>query len=218
MKSGKESISYYPVFLNVGSKKCTVAGGGRVALRKVNTLLQYGLAIEVISSRVSAGISELAEKGKISLLKRNYQAGDIDNSFMVIAATGNHHLNREIAQEAHEKKILVNVVDDPANCDFIVPSSFRRGDIIFAISTGGKSPALARRLRLRLEEEFGAEYVALADLVGEMRIEMAGKGIKLDGDAWQQVLDLDRLTDLLRSGREDEARQYLSQKILEQRA
>jgi siroheme synthase-like protein len=213
----KDREIYYPVFLNLSGKKCIVVGGGKVALRKVNMLLRYGIEIELISSRITAGLKDLAEKGRIKLLKRDYRDGDIEGSFMVIAATGNHRLNNEIVKEARDKKILVNVVDNPAKCDFIVPSSFSRGDISIAVSTGGKSPALARSLRLRLEKQFGDEYEKLAEIVGGLRRELAQQGIKLSGETWQEALDPERLAELLRHGRDNEASQILYNRLMEMR-
>jgi siroheme synthase-like protein len=111
--------------------------------------------------------------------------------------------------EARGSAVLVNVVDDAGNSDFIVPSYLRRGDVTIAVSTGGKSPALARKIRSRLEKELGDEYALLACLIGEARDEVRQQGINLDGDSWQEAIDLDLLIDLLRKGERERAKATL---------
>jgi precorrin-2 dehydrogenase / sirohydrochlorin ferrochelatase len=213
MKKTGKSNSYYPAFLDLKGKKCILAGGGQVALRKVQSLLDCGADIMVIGSRLCAGMDALADAGRLSVMRRKYQEGDIKGAFVVIAATGDHALNRSIAREARQNRVLVNVVDDPANCDFIVPSILRRGDVAIAVSTGGKSPALARKLRSRLEEQFGEEFGKLADLVSEVREEMKTAGLKVDAEQWQKALDLDSLAELVNKGSMEQARALLKQKL-----
>jgi siroheme synthase-like protein len=213
MKKTGKSISYYPVFLNLKGKRCIVAGGGQVALRKVQSLLDCGADIQVISSRVCAGLTSLNGGGKLSVTRKKYEKGDLCGACAVIAATGDHSLNRRIAHEARENRVLVNVVDDPANCDFIVPSILRRGDIAIAVSTGGKSPALARKLRSRLEREFGEEYSALAELISEARAELKTGGIKIPAEQWQEAIDLDSMTSLIKKGLSGQAKALLKQKL-----
>ncbi|MDZ4231094.1 MAG: bifunctional precorrin-2 dehydrogenase/sirohydrochlorin ferrochelatase [Dehalococcoidales bacterium] len=205
MKKGLPSF-YYPLFLNLSGKKCVVVGGGQVALRKVRTLLEAGAAVEVISPEPNLELIKMAEEGQISVLRRSYQGGDLKEASVAIAATDDNDINRQVAVEARRSRVLVNVVDDPENCDFIAPSYLRRGDITIAISTAGKSPALAKKIKVRLEEEFGDEFAALAQLIGEVRADVSRQGIRVDGDAWQQALDLDLLSDLVRRGNAKEAR------------
>ncbi|MDP3879477.1 MAG: bifunctional precorrin-2 dehydrogenase/sirohydrochlorin ferrochelatase [Dehalococcoidales bacterium] len=197
---------YYPLFLNLSGKKCVVVGGGQVALRKVRTLLEAGAAVEVISPEPCTEMIKLVEEGQITVLRRSYQPGDLKEASVAIAATDDNDINRQVAVEARRSRVLVNVVDDPENCDFIAPSYLRRGDITIAISTAGRSPALAKKIRVRLEEEFGDEFAALAQLIGEVRADVSRQGIRVDGDAWQQALDLDLLSDLVRRGNAKEAR------------
>jgi precorrin-2 dehydrogenase / sirohydrochlorin ferrochelatase len=214
MKKASASVSYYPVFLNLTGKKCVVAGGGQVALRKVQSLLGSGASIEVIGSRICPGLAPLAAKGLLEIRRQKYDEGDIDGAYAVIAATGDRKLNRSIASEARRKKVLVNVVDDPVNCDFIMPSIMRRGDIAIAISTGGKSPALARKLRARLEKEFGEEYEEVARLIGQVRQELKDESRKIKADKWQQAIDLDALAGLVRKGLKEEAKAQLKKNLL----
>ena len=202
-------VTYYPIFLNVKGKKCVVVGGGQVALRKVRVMLEHGSDVEVISPDLCPEMAELAVSGTIHALAREYQAEDLKNAFVAIAATDNSEINRSVVAEARRSAVLVNVVDDAENSDFIVPSYMRRGEITIAVSTGGASPALARKIRSRLEKEMGDEYALLADLVGEVREELRQHKIKIDGDGWQEALDLDQLLDLLRKGEKERAKARL---------
>jgi len=204
-----QGITYYPVFLNVNGKKCVVVGGGQVALRKVRVLLEHGADVEVIGPGLCPALVRLAESGEIHALTREYQEGDLKNAFVTIAATDNSDINQRVVMEARRSAVLVNVVDDAGNSDFIVPSYLRRGDVTIAVSTGGKSPALARKIRSRLEKELGDEYALLACLIGEARDEVRQQGIKLDGDSWQEAIDLDLLIDLLRKGERERAKATL---------
>jgi siroheme synthase-like protein len=191
---------YYPIFLNVQARKVTVIGGGLIALRKVKDLLKHGADITVISPNICTGIVNLQEQGKIQVLKRKYKSGDIDGLYLAVVAAGSKGVNNKVTKEAEEKKVLLNIVDDPETSDFIVPSVIHRGDISIAVSTSGKSPALARKIRTDLESYFAKEYAALALLVNEVRIELRQKGIKFSGATWQYALDLDGMIDLLRKG------------------
>jgi siroheme synthase-like protein len=200
---------YYPLFLNVKAMKCIVIGGGLIALRKVKDLLEHCADITVVSPYTCKGIDELSAQGKIRVLKRKYQMGDLEGSYLAVVATGDRSLNKKVVNEAKEKKVLLNIVDDPELSDFIVPSVLHRGDVSIAVSTGGRSPALARKIRAGLEFYFADEYSALALLVNGVRTELKQKGIKLSGDAWQDALDLDTMIDLLRKGDQSRARSLL---------
>lgn len=162
-------IEYYPVFLNLKDKLCIVIGGGKVAERKVFSLLKTGAKVKVISPNLTPKLQELFEKGKIIWENRTYKKGDLDKAFLVIAATNDPLIQEEIFKEAQEKNIPCNVVDKPEYCTFIVPSTINRGDLIIAISTSGASPAIARRLREILEESFGKEYEIYLKLMRKIR-------------------------------------------------
>ena len=200
MKKEKQPLPYYPMFLDISGKRCVVVGGGQVALRKVNMLLEHGADVEVISLDFCSELSDLADSGEIRILHRNYQAGDLKDALIVIAATSDENTNMEIARDARSNVSLVNVVDDPEKSDFIVPSYLRRGDVTIAISTSGRSPALARKIRTKLEKEFGDEYASLALVIDKVRTELRQQGIKVDGDIWQEALDLDLAIELLKKG------------------
>jgi len=209
----REPPSYYPIFLNVAGKKCVIVGGGQVALRKAEALLDRGAVVQAISPDFCSELDRLAENGKITSLQRNYRSGDLHGAFIAIAATDDRGVNLAVAKHARETAVPVNVVDDPDNSDFIVPSCIRRGDVTIAISTAGRSPALARKIRSRLEKELGEEYAALAMLIDEVRSEIKEKGIKFSGDDWQKALDLDTMLDLLKQGHREKARAVLLENL-----
>ena len=209
MRKKEQEAAYYPVFLNISGRRCVVAGGGQVALRKVRVLLEHGADVEVISPNLCPELAQLAESGEIRVLNREYQTGDLRDALVAIAATDNDEVNQRLAKEAHKRAVLVNVVDDAGNSDFIVPSYLRRGEITIAVSTAGKSPALARKIRTKLEKELGDEYAALARLVSEVRAEARQQKIEVDGDGWQEALNLESLIDLLRKGKKEKARDVL---------
>ena len=205
--------TYFPVFLDVRRKKCVVIGGGQVAFRKIRTLLDCGASVTVISPVLHPDLSELANKKSIQVIRRSYKSRDLKGAFIVIAATGTKETNRKVAKEAGRVGALVNVVDDPEPSDFIVPSLLRRGDLTIAISTGGMSPALARKIRTRLEDSFGEEYGLLVSLVEEVRSTLRRKGIRVNAERWQNALDLDFLAQLLRTGQKDKAKAVLMKKL-----
>lgn len=207
----KESrvAAYYPIHLNVFDRKCIVIGGGEVALRKVQILLEYGAEVDVISPELAPELIKLAQENQISTFTREYRNGDLKKAFVVIAATDSDEINRQVAAEARRRSILINVVDDAEYSDFIVPSVMRRGDITITVSTSGRSPALARKLRTQIEQGIGEKYVLLTDLIAEVRGEIIGAGIKVSGDKWQEALDLPFLFELLTEGGKGKARQYL---------
>lgn len=211
MRTKTAPLSYYPVFLDVKDKKCVVIGGGEVAFRKVNTLLDNGANVEVISPELCPGL--MTNQG-INVLRRTYQPGDIAGAFLAIVATDSRETNRSIAAEARKERVLINVVDDAEYCDFILPSLVRNGDITIAISTAGKSPALARKLRTKLEKEFGEEYGRLVRIVEEIRSELKRRGLKVDSETWQEALDLDVLTSLIKKGQSEKARETVWQNLL----
>jgi siroheme synthase-like protein len=192
--------TYYPLFLNIGGRRCVVVGGGQVALRKVKTLLEHKARVEVISPDLCPELGQLAEKREIEVQYRKYQSGDLEGALIAIAATSESGTNLKVAEEARRSRVLVNVVDDVENSDFILPSCLRRGDITIAVSTGGRSPALARRIRAKLEKDLGKEYASLALLIAEVRSELKREKIEVDANTWQEALDLDLLTDLIKRG------------------
>ena len=208
---------YYPISLNLSGKKCVVVGGGEVALRKVRALLEHGGNVLVISPELCSALVQLSKSTGTHVLNREYRTGDLDGAFTAIAATGNLGINRQVMQEARKRAVLVNIVDDAENSDFIVPSHLRRGDVTIAISTAGRSPSLARKIRTKLEKDFGDEYATLALLINEVRAEVNKQGIKINGDVWQEVLDLDLLASLVAKGDNEKAKTILLSNLETQR-
>ncbi len=206
--------SYYPIFLDLKGKRCIVVGGGSVAERKVDMFLEHQASVTVISPTLSRRLHHLADQGAIQTINRNYRAGDLKGAFLVIAATDDPSANAAIAEQCRKQGVLVNVVDDPRHSDFIVPSMVRRGDITIAISTSGKSPALARKLRTLLEQALPAEYASLVTLVSEVRQELAQRRSPVDSDVWQRCLDIDILIEMIKKGQLKEARQKLVDDLL----
>jgi len=153
--SPSASIVYYPVFLNLQNKKAVVIGGGKVAERKILSLLKAKADITVISPDITAKIEKEKQKGTIKHINRRYRNGDITSAFLVIAATDSPRLNKLISDEA---PCLVNAVDMPSLCNFIVPSVVQRGFLTIAISTSGVSPALSRSIRKEIEDIYGPEF------------------------------------------------------------
>lgn len=206
---GEDITVFYPVSLNIKGRRCVVIGGGEVALRKVKVLLEYGADIVVVSSELCPELAELAVSRNLSVKNHTYEEGDLAGAFLAIAATDNGKTNRQVAEEARNKSILINVVDDAENSDFIVPSLLRRDGLTIAVSTSGQSPALARKIRTRLEQEISEQYGDLTCLVGEVRSEIRREGIKIKEDRWQEILDIDSLLALLKGGERDKAKAIL---------
>ena len=200
---------YYPIFARLDGRACVVVGGGPVAERKVAALLDHGASVTVVSPTLTPGLRRLASDNAIMAVLRDYRDGDLAGAFLAIAATGDPAANRAVAREGRRRRTLVNVVDDPEESEFIVPSIVRRGDLTVAISTSGRSPALARRLRAYLESLLPAEYESVLSIVSDVRQEVMSRGADVDAGAWQRCLDLDRLQDMAREGRTDEARRML---------
>ena len=161
--------NYYPMMVDLTGRRCLVVGGGRVAERKVALLLDCGAGVEVVSPATTPKLAALASAGAIRLVRRAARSDDLAGAFLVFVATDDPEINRAVAAEAREAGGLVNVADAPEACSFLVPSAVRRGDLTIAISTGGGSPALAKRLRQRLEETIGPEYEAFLAALRELR-------------------------------------------------
>ena len=162
-------MKYYPVNLDIRNRKCLVVGGGTVGTRKVITLLKCGAKVTVVSSDVAEKLQELSDGDIIKLEKRPFQISDLDEMFLVMGATDNQEINREIHSEAERLGVLCNIADRPEVCNFILPAIVNRGDLIIAISTSGKSPAFAKKIRKDLEKVFGTEYAGFLKLMGEIR-------------------------------------------------
>ena len=164
-----EGAALFPAFLKLAGRTCLVVGAGQVGQSKIEGLLGTGAAITVVSPRATVTVQAWAESGRLRWHARNFEPADLDSVFLAVVATSSPLLNERIFQEARDRGALCNVVDDPAHCDFYYPAVVRRGALQIAISTDGKSPALAQRLRKRLEEEFDPAYAEWLDELGQAR-------------------------------------------------
>ena len=162
-------MRYYPVNLDIKDRKCLVIGGGDVGTRKVMTLLECMASVTVVSPEASEKILKLAGSDMITLIKRSYVESDLEGMFLVICATDDEKLNRQVSRDAEKLNMLCNIADRPEACNFILPSLVKRGDLVISISTSGKSPAYAKKLRKDLEKQYGEEYGIFINMMGAIR-------------------------------------------------
>ncbi len=205
-------VTPYPISLRLAGQQCLVIGGGRVAERKIRTLLEHGGLVNVISPRLTDALFQMKQQGQIRHVANYYHREFLHGVFLVICASDSDKVNHEVANDCFAMGILVNVVDDPDYCSFFVPSSFRRGDLTISISTGGKSPMLAQRLRQQLEQHFGPEYGELVRIMGDLRqmVRQRVKDSKKRRLIYACLLDSDIL-DLLRNGQIDLVKERIEQ-------
>lgn len=166
-------MALYPANLKIAGRDCVIIGGGKVAARKAAALLECGAKVKVVSPVLDAEFNALAEG--IEHIERPYRSGDLAGSFLAIAATDDEQTNRAVEEEAQAAGLLLNVVDKPDQCNFYVPSSIRRGELMVTISTGGQLPALAKRLRRQMEELFPLEWEPALEMLGSARLEVISK-------------------------------------------
>jgi len=198
----------YPVVLDLGGRLVLVVGGGAVAERKVEGLRAAGASITVVSPRVSARLAKMADDGDIRVRRRAYRRSDLRGVVVVFAATDDRNVNAAVATDARRRRIWVNAADDPDHCDFILPSVLRRGSLLVSVTTGGRSPALARIVREELERLLGSDYALLTDLAGDVRRELQTRGEQATAEAWTTALRGD-VRRLVAAGRREEARRCL---------
>jgi precorrin-2 dehydrogenase/sirohydrochlorin ferrochelatase len=201
-------MAYYPIFLEMKGRPVLVVGGGRVGEDKVRGLLAAGADVMVVSPDLTPSLRELQVSGAIRHIQRPWTEADLDGFQVVIVATDDGAINGAVAAAARRKGVWVNAVDDPPNCDFILPAVIRKGSVTLAASTGGASPAMARRLREELEVYLDADIPQLNDLLGEVRAALRARGIRLPPETWQSAIDA-RVRALLAQNRIAEARERL---------
>lgn len=207
-------MNYLPIFLQIKNRPCLVVGGGSIAARKVALLRKAQGDVTVVSPELCDELSELASKGEIKHVAENYQPQHMENSVLVIAATDDRATNEQVSALANEKKIPVNVVDNPDLCSFIMPSIIDRSPVQIAISTGGSSPVLARLIRTKLEGSIPAAYGKLASLVEGFRdkVKIAFPNVESRRGFWEKILE-GTVAELVFSGHEDEAKVMLDKAI-----
>jgi precorrin-2 dehydrogenase/sirohydrochlorin ferrochelatase len=203
-------MRYYPIHLVIKNRDCLVVGGGAVGTRKVNTLLECGARVTVVSPDPSRQLMKLASEGAITLTQRAYRSDDLNGTFLVIGATDDENLNQQISNDAAQSNTLCNIADRPEACNFILPSIVRRGDLVITISTSGKSPALAKQLRQKLETQFGQEYAEFLLLMGAIRKKLLGQDHEPEAhkDLFNKLIDSD-LIQLMQSGKTEEINSLL---------
>lgn len=192
-------MSLYPVNLNIQNSLCLVVGGGNVALRKCRGLIEAGAAVRVISPEVLPELQLLIDDGKLEWFDRHFVEGDLEGVLLVFAATNNRDVQELIAHEAKKHEVLLNSADAPLVSDFHVPAHFRRGSMIVTVSTGGGSPALAKKIRLQLEQEIGPEYEAVVDLMSLVREGVINECYdhQHSGDIFRRLIEGDLLQSVL---------------------
>jgi siroheme synthase-like protein len=197
--------------LRLDGKRCVVIGGGKVAVRKVARLVEAGALVTVIAPSIDPLMARVERDGNPRRESRPYKRGDLVGAALAFAATDSHTVNAAVADEAAELGVPVNVSDDPAASTFHVPASFERQGLTLAISTGGRSPAFARRLREELEHLLTPERISLLELYAEVREDLPPKERPANGSAWTAADD--EVLRMLKDGRRAEARQVLRQHL-----
>lgn len=202
----------YPICLELGGRRCVVVGGGAVAGQKVDGLLDGGGEVVVVSGNVAPGLVKLEVGGQISVIARDFRPGDLAGAFLAIAATDDPEVNAAVHEEAVASGVLVNSVDDIVHCQFSVPSIVRRGELTVAVSTGGRAPALSKKIRRMLSAQLGPEYAEVVELVGDVRAcaqpLRAGLNFATWAARWEVGLD-DEVIALVADGRREQARDRL---------
>lgn len=168
-------MDFLPIFFDIKDKPCVVVGGGEIASRKASLLLEAGASVRIISPELGPSLAEWKEDGVISHEPREYADGDLEGAYLVIAATDNLEVNRQVSEDAHARRMPVNVVDQPELCSFVMPAIIDRSPVVAAVSTGGASPVLARLIRGRLESLIPAGYGRLAELASRFRHQVKEK-------------------------------------------
>ena len=172
LTSTSRNVAFFPMLVNLAGRKCVVVGAGTVAAAKVEGLLLCGADVVVVSPRAVTAIQRLARRGRLVWRRRDFSRRDVQRKFLAIAATNSNTINDAVFRACAAQDVLCNSVDDPEHCDFIYPAVARRGPLQIAISTGGRSPALAARLRRELERQFGPEWGAWVEDLGRRRDEL----------------------------------------------
>ena len=202
---------YYPIFIDIEDRSVVIIGGGEVCARKAETMMKYGARVTVVSPAFTAEIAQWANDGKLTTREKRYDSADLDGANIVIASTDDTSVNEQIAADCRERRLPVNVVDVTPLCEFIVPAIIDKGSVTLAVSTGGKSPALARTLKEDLQRMIGPEYAEVNDALGTLR-ESAKRVLPTDVDR-KRFFDgiiAKGILDMLRAGNRREAYQTIA--------
>lgn len=199
-------MRYFPIYLDLRERPCVLVGGGQVAERKALSLLEAGADVTVVSPSLTRKLRELSSSGKINHLAKTYEDRDIAGAHLVVAATSSPEVNTAIGRLCRKKQVLVNVAAPPEESSFIVPSVVERGELLIAVSTGGASPALSKKIRQELEERYGPEYGLFLRKMAAVRTRLLDEvaGEEARRATLRALVDSDVL-ELLRQGKEHEA-------------
>lgn len=167
-----ETMSLFPMFLKLEGRSCLVVGAGKIGESKIRSLLAARASVRIVAPSATAAVSEWARAGIVTWAAREFESSDLNTTFLVVAATSVVEVNDRVCREAQRRQILCNVVDDPERCDFYYPAVVRRGALQVAISTAGKSPALAQRLRREFEKWLAPVYAGWLEELGKARSEL----------------------------------------------
>ncbi len=205
----------YPAFIDLRGRRCLVVGGGPVGTEKAEKLVDAGADVRLVSPEITARLTELVATGAIAEFhRREYRAADLEDCILVIAATNEAEVNRQVWEDGEARRMLVNVVDVPPLCNFIVPSIMRHGELAVAVSTGGASPVVARAVRQRIEGEVGPEWGELVGLLRATREELKQRFLTMPerAAAVERLLATD-IVDRLAAGDRDGARDLIEQHL-----
>ncbi len=207
-------MDFLPIFMNIRGQRCLVVGGGEIAARKAALLQEAGAIIAVVSPALSSSLARQVEQGSVSHREGAFEASDLDGVNLVIAATDDEAVNRQVSELARARQLPVNVVDNPELCSFIVPSIIDRSPVQIAVSTGGASPVLARLLRTRLESVIPSTYGRLASMVDGFRDKVKARfsDVNARRNFWEQVLE-GKIAELVFAGKDDEAEAELEKAV-----
>ena len=205
---GRRNLTGYPANFLVAGRRCVVVGAGRIAERKIEGLLAAGADVDVIAPEAVDGVRALAAAGRLRWEAREFSPSDLDDAWLAITATSTPEVNRAVFVAGEARRVWVNAADDPANCSFSLMSVVRRGDLVVTIGTNGRSPALATFLKDHVATEMGAEYETLLELLSEAREAIRASGRSSEDADWRRAFD-SGILDLIRAGREAEARELL---------
>ncbi|HKU37534.1 MAG TPA: NAD(P)-dependent oxidoreductase [Polyangiales bacterium] len=209
-------MDYFPLFMHVQGAECLVVGGGEVAARKAATLLRAGALVHVVAPELAQGMQDVLHEASAKHSARGYRTSDLDRVWLVIAATDDRELNARVSRDARERRVPVNVVDDPELCTFIMPAIVDRSPLVVAISSTGASPVLARLARGKLEAALPARYGPLARLCSALRSEVRERlpDLQQRRRFWETALE-GTVAELVFAGRDADAEQALRQLLVE---
>lgn len=205
---------YFPIFIDLRGKPCLVVGAGEIGASKAAQLIKYGASVTVVAPEVHPDVDQWAKDGSIRLLRRSFQEADVEGMTLVVGSTSSTEVNTTVFEAASRRGILANIVDVPDLCSFTYGAIVERGDLQIVVSTSGRSPAYAARLRRELEDSYGEEYGIYLDILGQVRhqVQQTVDDLKHRKLIYRRVFEMDLLP-LLREGRAEEARRLALQCI-----